>query len=116
MKILTGTAIREADRFTIEHEPIESLALMERASEAIAQWICNHISQDVPLLFVVGKGNNGGDGLAVARMLHKVGYLCEAVVVFGRDQLSTECRTNLGRLPKGVRVSTRFDTLPDSGT
>ena len=73
MKILTGTAIREADRFTIEHEPIESLALMERASEAIAQWICNHISQDVPLLFVVGKGNNGGDGLAVARMLHKVG-------------------------------------------
>lgn len=54
MKILTGTAIREADRFTIEHEPIESLALMERASEAIAQWICNHISQDVPLLFVVG--------------------------------------------------------------
>lgn len=112
MKILTGTAIREADRFTIEHEPIESLALMERASEAIAQWICNHISQDVPLLFVVGKGNNGGDGLAVARMLHKVGYLCEAVVVFGRDQLSTECRTNLGRLPKGVRVSTRFDTLP----
>ncbi|MFQ8806745.1 MAG: hypothetical protein ACLR8Y_18800 [Alistipes indistinctus] len=37
-------------------------------------------------------------------------------MVFGRDQLSTECRTNLGRLPKGVRVSTRFDTLPDSGT
>ena len=101
MKILTGTAIREADRFTIEHEPIESLALMERASEAIAQWICNHISQDVPLLFVVGKGNNGGDGLAVARMLHKVGYLCEAVW----SSAGINCQRNAGRTwdvcPKG---------------
>ena len=81
MKILTGTAIREADRFTIEHEPIESLALMERASEAIAQWICNHISQDVPLLFVVGKGNNGGDGLVLARQLHLAGAAQVAVVI-----------------------------------
>ena len=44
MKILTGTAIREADRFTIEHEPIESLALMERASEAIAQWMQSYFA------------------------------------------------------------------------
>ena len=48
MKILTGSQIREADQYTIEHEPIESLALMERASEVIAQWICNNIPQEQP--------------------------------------------------------------------
>ena len=51
MKILTGSQIREADQYTIEHEPIESLALMERASEVIAQWICNNIPQEQPLAF-----------------------------------------------------------------
>ena len=69
MKILTASQIREADRYTMQHEPIESLDLMERASECIAQWIATHIEQDTPLCFLIGKGNNGGDGLAVARML-----------------------------------------------
>ena len=104
MKILTGSQIREADQYTIEHEPIESLALMERASEVIAQWICNNIPQEQPLAFFIGKGNNGGDGLAVARMLHNVGYSCSVYVLFDKRQLSVECRYNLERLPHGVRV------------
>lgn len=103
MKILTGSQIREADQYTIEHEPIESLALMERASEVIAQWICNNIPQEQPLAFFIGKGNNGGDGLAVARMLHNVGYSCSVYVLFDKRQLSVECRYNLERLPHGVR-------------
>ena len=102
MKILTGKQIREADRFTIEHEPVSSQDLMERASEVIAQWICNHIGQEKPLYFFVGKGNNGGDGLAVARMLYHAGYSCYVYLVFGKEQLSAECRFNLDRLPDGV--------------
>lgn len=104
MKILTGQQIREADRYTIEHEPVESLALMERASEAIAQWVCNNVPQEQPLAFFIGKGNNGGDGLAVARMLHNVGYSCSVYALFDKQQMSAECRYNLERLPRGVRV------------
>lgn len=77
---------------------------MERASEVIAQWICNNIPQEQPLAFFIGKGNNGGDGLAVARMLHNVGYSCSVYVLFDKRQLSVECRYNLERLPHGVRV------------
>ncbi len=102
MKILTGKQIREADRYTIEHEPVDSLALMERASEAIARWIEAHVGPEHPLVFFIGKGNNGGDGLAVARMLHRAGYGCSVRMVFGEDVLSEECRCNLERLPEGV--------------
>lgn len=102
MKILTGKQIREADRYTIEHEPVGSQELMERASEVIAQWICNHIGQETPLFFFIGKGNNGGDGLAVARMLYHAGYSCYVYLIYGKELLSAECRFNLERLPEGV--------------
>lgn len=104
MKILTGTQIAGADRYTIENEPVESLALMERASETIAQWIANNIPQQRPLAFFIGKGNNGGDGLAVARMLHKAGYDCSVYLAFDKQSLSAECRFNLERLPRGLRA------------
>ena len=103
MKILTGAQIKEADRFTIENEPIESILLMERAAEVIAQWICNNISQDRPLSFFIGKGNNGGDGLAVARMLYNAGYNCRVYTIFDKKQLSNDCRYNLDRLPRGLK-------------
>ncbi len=104
MKILTGTQIREADRYTMQQESIESIDLMERASETIAQWIAQHVEPDVPLCFLIGKGNNGGDGLAVARILSRAGYLCEVYRLFEVEQLSPDCRTNLERLPATVSV------------
>lgn len=102
MKILTAHQIREADRFTIEKEPISSIHLMERASSAIAQWISNHIHVHIPLLFLVGKGNNGGDGLAVARMLHHSGYKCFVYIAFDETALSEENLINLKRLPADI--------------
>lgn len=104
MKILTAAQIREADRYTMQHEPIGSMELMERASETIAQWIANHIEQDTPLCFLIGKGNNGGDGLAVARMLFNAGYTCRVYTVFDKKELSEECRYNLERLPRGLKA------------
>ena len=109
MKILTGKTIQEADRYTIEHEPISSLDLMERASETLAQWISNHIAQESVLLFVVGKGNNGGDGLAVARMLHGARFDCRVALIFEPEQLSEQCRQNLERLPAEIPVSQGLD-------
>lgn len=102
MKILTGTQIKEADRYTIVHEPISSIDLMERASNAIAEWICNNISKTSPLLFLIGKGNNGGDGLAVARILFHAGYDCSVYLPFEKEQLTSECAVNLERLPSYI--------------
>lgn len=104
MKILTGTQIKEADRFTIENEPVESIALMERAAEMIAQAICRRVDEGSELLFLIGKGNNGGDGLAVARMLSRVGFDCSVCMVLGDRDLSDDCRTNYERLPEDVRI------------
>lgn len=102
MKIFTGDKIRSADRYTIEHEPVSSLDLMERAAEVIAQAICQRVEQGSDLLFFIGKGNNGGDGLAVARMLSRVGFHCSVCMVFGADGLSGDCRINYERLPENV--------------
>lgn len=105
MKILTGNQIKDADAYTIENEPVGSLELMERASEAMAQWICHNIDQSALLVFLVGKGNNGGDGLAMARILFHAGYNCEVYLTAEMKDLSYDCRFNLGRLPKNVSLS-----------
>lgn len=72
MHILTAEQTREADRYTIEHEPIASIELMERAATRATDWIQNFL-RDYPrydrVEVVCGIGNNGGDGLVIARQL-----------------------------------------------
>ena len=109
MKILTGTHIKEADRFTIENEPVSSLDLMERASHSIAHWMIENVNSLIPLLFFVGKGNNGGDGLAVARMLCESGYDCSVCLILGEGELSDESIANLKRLPGNIKLYRSFD-------
>jgi NAD(P)H-hydrate epimerase len=108
MKIFTEKQIKEADRFTIENEPVASIDLMERASEAIAGWINQNINRQTPLLFVIGKGNNGGDGLAVARILRQKGFNCSVYLVYNKDLMNEECRINLERLPPDVSFIDSF--------
>ena len=128
MKILLGKDIRSADLRTIEREPVASIDLMERAAvaletEAVAaaeapvtgdmtglpfRENAHEPEGSVPeYLIVVGKGNNGGDGLAVARLLkqrfgdsRKVSVL----LLFPSERLSDDCRRNLERLPSEVTV------------
>ena len=68
MKILNAAQIRECDRFTIENKPIASIDLMERAADAITDWLTgNYFYYDTQFTVFAGSGNNGGDALAVAR-------------------------------------------------
>jgi len=69
MKIFKAEQVREADAFTIIHEPISSIDLMERAATKLAEWIKNKYSRQTRIAIVVGPGNNGGDGLVLARQL-----------------------------------------------
>jgi NAD(P)H-hydrate epimerase len=106
MKIFTSAQVRKIDAYTIEHEPIESIDLMERASIQIATWLSEMFDNSHPFLFLIGPGNNAGDGLAVARLLMEKNYLVEAFLVRISDSLSADAGTNLERLREkpGARI------------
>ena len=76
MKILYQSQIREADRQTLALEPISSIALMERAAKACMDWIIERYDNDRPFWLICGTGNNGGDGLALYRLLTEKKYPC----------------------------------------
>ena len=76
MKILNQSQIREADRQTVRMEPIASIELMERAAKACFHWICQRYDTDQKFALLCGTGNNGGDGLAIYRMLREKKYPC----------------------------------------
>lgn len=63
MKILPVNLIREADAYTIKHNPIRSIDLMEKAAEACVDWILDHYKNTEHFEIYCGQGNNGGDGL-----------------------------------------------------
>ena len=98
MKIFTSTQIHELDRYTIEHEPIKSIDLMERAAKAITHAITEEWSTHTPVIVFAGPGNNGGDALAVARLLMIEGYKVKVYLFNITNHLSEDCITNRQRI------------------
>src|SRR5215470_15207074 len=98
MKILTGDQIREWDQYTIKQEPVSSIELMERAAGKCVDWLEDKNFLQYPFRIFCGKGNNGGDGLAIARMLLQ--KQCMATVhILEFGHLGTEdFQSNLKRL------------------
>ncbi|TWI97089.1 NAD(P)H-hydrate epimerase [Mucilaginibacter frigoritolerans] len=100
LPLLTATQIREADAYTIAHEPVLSIDLMERASKAFVGWFVNHFPDKKQFITVYcGTGNNGGDGLAIARMLtdHQYKSLNVRIARFS-DKSTPDFDQNLDRL------------------
>ena len=81
MKILSADQIRKADQYTIEHEPIKSIDLMERASNAFVEWFVTNFDQSRKVFIFCGTGNNGGDGLTIGRMLHLKNWDVKTITV-----------------------------------
>ena len=105
MKILSAQQVRELDAFTIANEPITSIDLMERAARAFSDLFSENFKlAQKTIKIVCGLGNNGGDGLAVARMLHPVGFDLEVFVVKYSDKMSEDFQINLTRLEKQFNV------------
>lgn len=105
MRILSTQQIRELDAHTIQHEPIASIDLMERASRAFVDWFAMRVESTRKVGIVCGTGNNGGDGLAIARLLHDWGYLVRVWIVLGGVAESADFKANRKRLPAGVACS-----------
>jgi len=113
MKILPVEKIREADAWTIEHEPIADIDLMERAASACFNWLFQHIPTTKAVKVIAGTGNNGGDGLAIARMLAEKEYHVEIFLTGKPDQLSTSCKINYERLPHPLIPSPIREEKPE---
>lgn len=120
MKIFTAGQIYEADKFTIEKQGITSGDLMERAAVGIFEWIHNRLEgASVKIQLFCGTGNNGGDGMALARYLFDGGYDIDVHVVDYGGKRSTDFLLNLKRL-KERKISPHFIdsscTLPGIST
>ncbi len=98
MKIFSAAQIRACDAYTIHAGGMASADLMERAAVACADQIIAQYGRDQPFVVLCGMGNNGGDGLAITRILHRNGYGVKAFVVRYGAEFSGDCHANLQRL------------------
>jgi len=98
MKILNFKQIREADKYTIINEPVASIDLMERAAKSLYNYITENISKDYLIYVFCGSGNNGGDGLALSRLMYQNGYNNIKVFIIEYSTPSDDFSINLKRL------------------
>ncbi|MDY6206598.1 MAG: NAD(P)H-hydrate dehydratase [Prevotella sp.] len=98
MKIFTDSQIRALDKYTIEHEPIRPIDLMERAARALTKAIADMVKTNTEIVVFAGPGNNGGDALAVSRLLAEQGMSVSTYLFDISNKLSEECALNKERL------------------
>lgn len=104
MKLLKVKQIQDWDAFTIKHEPISSVDLMERASKEFSKVFLNRIMDpelnviNSPVFIFCGLGNNGGDGLAIARILNESGKKVTVYVLNSGGLPSKDFTINFKRL------------------
>lgn len=108
MKILSAKQIRQWDQFTIEQEPIASVELMERAAQKCTDWLCDHYPDATTFSIFCGKGNNGGDGLAIARLLMERNYFVSVNILEFGHRGTDDFQINLARLHKVTQNDIHF--------
>lgn len=118
LPLLIAEDIRKADAYTIKHGPVSSVDLMERAAKAFVGWFINHFPDKKQGITVYcGTGNNGGDGLAIARMLSQHKYQQVKIVIARFSKKSSpDFDTNLERIIAGKISYIELvpgDQLPD---
>ncbi len=99
MRVVTAAEMRRLDRLTIDVHGVPSLRLMERAGQSVVDVILErwtHLAKR-GVLVVAGKGNNGGDGLVIARLLRQRKFPCEVACIAPAADLSPDATTHLER-------------------
>ena len=99
MKIPDIKTARSADAYTIENEPISSVDLMERAATQAYFWLMRNLkSKEVSIKIFCGMGNNGGDGLVLARLLATQDIYAQVFILHVSENFSHDCEVNYERL------------------
>lgn len=83
------------DKYTIEKVGIPSMVLMEKAAMKVLSLMLEKIEKSDKILAVCGTGNNGGDGVACARMLHELGYQAKVLVIGDEKRASEQMKQQL---------------------
>jgi hydroxyethylthiazole kinase-like uncharacterized protein yjeF len=118
MEILSAEQIRAWDEFTIAHEPILSIDLMDRAAAKCFAWLQDNGFADASFSIFCGKGNNGGDGLALARMLSEKDCLVKVFILEFGHKGTDDFQVNLARLHQTpaeiryVQTEENFQPIP----
>src|SRR3954449_1777786 len=107
--------MRAVDKRAIEEQGVPSLDLMERAGIGLARITAELAEPGKPIRIVVGKGNNGGDGLVVARLLREEGREVDVLITGDPAELKGAARANLERLPGAPPEPFDPERLKDSG-
>jgi ADP-dependent NAD(P)H-hydrate dehydratase / NAD(P)H-hydrate epimerase len=106
--LLDAETMRGVDRWAIEQRGVASLELMERAGAGVTRAV-ERLVPDDPAVVVCGKGNNGGDGLVVARLLREAGRSVTVVCTAPPGDFNGDARVNLERLPGGAPLELTED-------
>ena len=118
ISLITSAQIHDGDAYTIAHTPISSANLMERASEAFVSAFVNHYhDKKTSIAVYCGIGNNGGDGLAIARILKHRGYeVVKIIITRFSEKPTADFDTNLGRAKEtglDIKEINKGDAFPD---
>ncbi len=116
MKIFNAEQIRRIDAATIDHEPVASADLMERAASALYHWIVERYEVTTHFSLFAGPGNNGGDALALARIMVKNGYKVKVFIINTGGSFSDDFQVNLDRLRSAAIIATMISDekeIPD---
>ncbi|PWU00171.1 MAG: bifunctional ADP-dependent NAD(P)H-hydrate dehydratase/NAD(P)H-hydrate epimerase [Bacteroidetes bacterium] len=120
MKVFSAVQMKEWDQATIQNESIDSIHLMERAAIKCSEWILRNISAEKEILVFCGKGNNGGDGLCIARILLQHDRRLKTYILDTQNKSSPDFSANLKRLEKlsgdigMIEKSSDFPSIPPS--
>ena len=106
LSILSSKQNKIADEYTIANEPILSINLMERAALACKNWIKSNFSKENKIICIAGSGNNGGDVIAIARMLFIDGYTVELYIL--NKKISPDNFTNQKRFTEQTNLKITF--------
>ena len=99
LKLLNAQQLKAWDAYTMVNEPVSSIDLMERACVGFVKWFVQTFETALSVGVVCGTGNNGGDGLGIARLLHDRGFSVNVWIVKGTVPETEGFKTNLARLP-----------------
>ena len=96
-KVFRTAQLAAIDKYTIEHEPVSSLDLMERAAGIWTDRFLKIFTEVAGVVVIAGNGNNGGDGYAIARLLNRRGVPVRVFRIAGTQDRSPDCEANYRR-------------------
>lgn len=114
MKLFSASQLREADAFTIQHEPITAHDLMKRAATTCVNWLTERYTTDSEIKVVCGLGNNGGDGLMIARLLAEQNYKTEVFIIDYSQKHTSEFNANYEQLKSVSKNNLRISEINSS--